>query len=77
MPVVVELISAVLEVDSFVEEIELVLLSAEVEVVICVSDAEAEDDVERETVELFKLVLCVPIILVPRVLLIEVDDATV
>ena len=43
----------------------------------CVSDVGAEDDVERETVELFKLVLCVPIILVPRVLLIEVDDATV
>lgn len=64
---VVEFISAVLEVDIFVDEIELVVLSAEVEVVTCVLDAEAEVDVERETVELFKPVLFVSVILVPRV----------
>jgi hypothetical protein len=44
-----------------------------VEVVTCV----LEDDIERETAEMFLLALGVSVTLMARVALVEVDDATV
>lgn len=47
------------------------------ELVTCVPDAGPDDDIEMETAGVFLLVLCVSAILVVRVVLLEVDDATV
>jgi hypothetical protein len=77
MLVVVELISGRLEVDTVVDQIELDMFWAELEVVTCVSEAEAEDDVERELVAVLFLVLLVSVTLAARVALVELDDATV
>jgi hypothetical protein len=46
-------------------------------VVNCVSDVGAEDDVERETAGTFLLLLCVPVTLAARVVVLEVDDTIV
>lgn len=76
--VVVELISSVWEVFTVVDEVELDVFCAEVEVVTCVLDAEEDNDVERETAGVLLMVLLVSVTLVAaRVVLLEVDDATV
>ena len=77
MLVLVKLISGSLEVDTVVDEIELDVFWAEVEVVTCVSDVGAEDDVEREFAGMFLLVLCVSVTLAARVVVLEVDDTIV
>jgi hypothetical protein len=46
-------------------------------VVTCLWDAEAEDDFERGIALVFLLLLCVSVTLAVRVILLEVDDATV
>jgi hypothetical protein len=76
MLVVVELRSGIGEVDTVVEEIELDVFWAEIEVV-TVWDAVAEEDVERETAGVFLLLLCDSVALATRVVLLEVDVAAV
>lgn len=73
MLAVVELRSDIMEADTVVDEIELDVFWAGIEVV-TVSDAVAEEDLERETAGVFLLVLCVSVTLVARVVLVELDD---
>jgi hypothetical protein len=70
-------VKVVFEADNAVGEIEIDVFWAGFEVVTCVPEDVPEDTVESEIVELFLPVVCVPVTVVSRVILPEVDTATV
>jgi len=70
-------VKVVFEIDNAVGEIEMDVFRAGFEVVTCVPEAVPEDTVKGEAVELFPPVICVPVTIVFRVVLLEVDAAIV